>query len=178
MTNEFNSNEPANSPDSKPITQSPVAAAPPTPPQNKIADDPNDDTKGDKNTAKELAREFRWMEGAQLIISGVLAVVGIVALCIYHGQLTAMQGQLAEMQGSGKQTDKLICLYQQQIGKMSDQVDQLSRQADDTHEICLLRPNGRPILLREWSLISRANLNSSRDHCLRFILELSIQILA
>jgi hypothetical protein len=48
-------------------------------------------------TAKELAREFRWVEGAQLVINGVLAIVGIIALWIYHGQLTAMSGQLDEI---------------------------------------------------------------------------------
>ncbi len=50
-----------------------------------------------RTTAKELAREFRFVEVAQLVVNGVLAVIGVVALCIYHGQLKVMRVQLGEI---------------------------------------------------------------------------------
>jgi hypothetical protein len=51
----------------------------------------------------EMRREFRWFEFASISLNGALAIVGIIALCIYHGQLTVMSGQLAEMQAARKQ---------------------------------------------------------------------------
>ncbi len=45
----------------------------------------------EKNVSKELAREFRWVEFAQIASNVTLAVVGIIALCIYNGQLKEMR---------------------------------------------------------------------------------------
>jgi hypothetical protein len=97
MTNENDSNSPASYPDSNPTSQPPAPETPPTPPQHKVSDDPNKSTNNQNDTAKELAREFRWVEFAQLAVNGVLAVIGIFALCIYHGQLDVMRGQLSEI---------------------------------------------------------------------------------
>jgi hypothetical protein len=51
----------------------------------------------EKSEANELAREFRiaekWVIGTNII----LAVIGIIALCIYGGQLRVMRGQLQEI---------------------------------------------------------------------------------
>ena len=52
--------------------------------------------------------------------------VGIWQASIYRAQLTAIQGQLTQMQGSSKQTDALLCLYRQQLAE-------LQRQSIDTH---------------------------------------------
>jgi hypothetical protein len=73
-------------------------------------------------------KQFHALEIAYFLGQIVLAVVGIWAVVIYHGQLTAMQGQLTEMKGSGQQTDRLLGLYQKQLA-------QLTREAEDTHDL-------------------------------------------
>jgi len=73
-------------------------------------------------------REFRWTEWAQVIINFALAVIGVIALYIYDGQLKVMSGQLKEMHDSGAQTDTLIGLYQRQV-------EQVTKQATDTHDL-------------------------------------------
>jgi hypothetical protein len=95
MTNESDSNSPTIDPQGQPPNQPSVI--PPAPLRSSLPDDGKkkpDDTKG---VADELAREFRtaekWVIGTNL----VLAIIGIVALCIYHGQLEVMRGQLGEI---------------------------------------------------------------------------------
>jgi len=87
MTNCEDSNDPTGNPNSQPDTQRPVAAAPSAPTQCEVPGDPIKRGNKESETAKELAREFKWIQPAQLIVNGVLAVIGIFALCIYSGQL-------------------------------------------------------------------------------------------
>lgn len=78
----------------------PLTSPPPEPGQGtdeSTADNYKQEGKGSGNTAKELAREFRWVEWATVIINGGLAVIDIIALCVYSGQLNVMQGQLDQM---------------------------------------------------------------------------------
>jgi hypothetical protein len=58
--------------------------------------------------------------------------LGIVLAWIYYGQLRAMIGQLGQMQQSGKQTDQMLCLIQQQLGQMKEQNTLLRQQAVGT----------------------------------------------
>jgi hypothetical protein len=97
MPDENRGDDPSGDPQTQPSPQPPVAAAPSTPPEHKIPHDADHGSDNQQSTAKELAREFRWVEFAQLIINGALAVIGIVALCIYSGQLNVMRGQLGEI---------------------------------------------------------------------------------
>ena len=148
MTDENNRDTPSNRPDNDPISQPQIE----TPPQKgEMGKKGNTATDGNQNPAKELAREFRWVEFAQIGSNVVLAIVGIIALCIYNGQLGAMKGQLEQMQGSSKQTDQLICLYRQQVNKLGEQVakldasigatnrlaDEAKRSADTAHQVFL-----------------------------------------
>jgi hypothetical protein len=59
-----------------------------------------------------------------------LAVFTVVLAVVSGLTLRILNGQLGEMQGSGKQTDKLICLYQKQVA-------QLEKQAGDTHNLAV-----------------------------------------
>jgi len=97
MPNENDSNPPRTDTEFKLPQQRPISAAPSTPPHYKVSDEQNKRTSSDSETAKELAREFKWVEFAQLAVNALLAVVGIVALFIYHGQLEVMRGQLGEI---------------------------------------------------------------------------------
>lgn len=45
-------------------------------------------------------KELHFLEKLNIFANLSLVVVGLYAAFIYHGQLTAMQGQLNEMQGS------------------------------------------------------------------------------
>jgi hypothetical protein len=73
------------------------SVAPTDPAQDALTYNPEEQSTRDNSTARELAREFRWVESAQLIISGVLAIVGLIALWVYYGQLRVMRGQLGEI---------------------------------------------------------------------------------
>jgi len=64
-----------------------------------------------------------FLEIAAILLAGAVAI-------IYYRQLGVMSNQLAEMQGSGRQTDQLINLYRQQVA-------QLTKQASDTHDLAL-----------------------------------------
>src|ERR1700685_1921008 len=60
----------------------------------------------------------------EVLAAGILSAYTVAAIL----QLGAMRGQLAQMQGSGKQTDQLICLYRQQLLE-------LQKQAAHTHQL-------------------------------------------
>jgi hypothetical protein len=74
--------------------------SPSAPKQNEVGADAHNSAEQQQDTAKELAREFRWVEIGQFVVNGILAVIGIIALCIYGGQLKVMRGQLDEMSAS------------------------------------------------------------------------------
>jgi len=61
-------------------------------------------------------------------------LVGLAVAVIYYWQLDTMQGQLREMKGSGAQTDQMLCLIRQQL-------EQITKQATDTHELALQAKN-------------------------------------
>ncbi len=54
-----------------------------------------------QDPTKELKREFSVFQIASLAVQGVLAIIGIGALCIYGGQLGVMRGTLDEMKRGG-----------------------------------------------------------------------------
>jgi hypothetical protein len=95
MTNENDSDTPA--PDSKYQPPRQPQVIPPAPPQGEVGPNPDNGGNNQQETAKELAREFRWVEVTSLIINGALAIIGVIALCIYNGQLNVMRGQLGEI---------------------------------------------------------------------------------
>jgi hypothetical protein len=68
-----------------------------------------------------------WWKGTLEIIA---LSIGICGLIVYWNQLKVMSGQLTQMQGSSIQTDKLICLYRQQL-------TQLTKQASGTHDLAV-----------------------------------------
>jgi hypothetical protein len=95
MKNENDSNDPTANPQDQPSLQGP--APPAAPLQGALPDNCKRETNEEKNETKELAREFRIAEKWVIGTNIVLAVIGIVALCIYYGQLQVMRGQLGEI---------------------------------------------------------------------------------
>jgi hypothetical protein len=84
-------------------------------------DDPQDEVEETLRRFGEFVkRTFREASAGERLTTWtnlILVVIAIVAAVIYGRQLTAMQGQLSEMKGSGEQTNRLICLYQQQVAQ-------------------------------------------------------------
>ncbi len=95
MPDENKRDDPTTNPQAQPPLQSPVTPA--TPLQGALPDSGEGNANEEKNEAKELAREFRIAEKWVIGTNIVLAVIGIVALCIYYGQLRVMRGQLGEI---------------------------------------------------------------------------------
>jgi hypothetical protein len=89
MTNQKDSRDPSNPTNRESGEQGPVA--PTAPKKDEVGEKSNANTNNKEDIGKELAREFRWVEVAQIGSNVVLAVVGIIALCIYSGQLSEMR---------------------------------------------------------------------------------------
>ena len=85
MTDEGNPDNPSSNKQAASASEAP--SAPATPAQREIPRDSGKRTDGQHETAKELAREFRWVEAGQLIVNGCLAIIGIMALCIFTDSL-------------------------------------------------------------------------------------------
>jgi len=62
------------------------------------------DSDGQPTETRELAREFRVAEKWVIATNIVLAIVGIIALSIYGGQLSVMRGQLKQAEAAAKQS--------------------------------------------------------------------------
>jgi len=73
-----------------------------------------------------FARKFSEPNLADWIIAAFTIVIGVVGIF----QWRAISGQWGEMKAAGQQTDKLICLYQQQLAA-------LQQQATDTHDLAV-----------------------------------------
>lgn len=138
MNNESHGDGPA-----RDASQNPGPNAPPQPakPKSEITSDANGKPKSDPAVAAELAREFKWFEVFSLAINAVLAVVGIVAVWIYGGQLNVMRGTLAEMQRSGQTTTSQMWAAIDNINWMAKSMDgslkKLSEQAGDTRALAI-----------------------------------------
>lgn len=87
-------------------------------------------TNNNADDARAVARELHWFEKLNILGQLILVIVGIIAASIYGCQLHTMNGQLKEMGDSGKQTDRLLSLYQRQL-------EQITKQANDTHDLAI-----------------------------------------
>ena len=116
MTNENDAAAPAQAPNNNPPGSQQLPNVPPSAPkQEEMGTQGNKIPRGDAATANEMRREFRWFEGISLCINGALAIIGIVALCIYAGQLGVMRGQLGQMGQQLQQMQQQTTLMRQQI---------------------------------------------------------------
>lgn len=89
MTDQKNSDNPPNDAKGEPPGQTPVT--PTAPKKGKMSEKGKATATNKEDVSTELAREFRWVEASQIAISAALLIVGIVALCIYYGQLGEMR---------------------------------------------------------------------------------------
>jgi len=117
-------------PTGNPENPSPAQPIPPPIEQGVVRQASHTNTNEKPTNTAELAKDVHWIHYATLWSQIGLGLIGLGALWIYHGQLNVMNGQLEQMRGSGRQTDKLISLYQQQVA-------QLTKQAGDTHDLAV-----------------------------------------
>ncbi len=72
---------------------------------NRAADDAESDlpppspiiSANDQEETEKLVRKTRTIELLQFCVNLVLAIIGVIAICIYYGQLQVMKGQLGEI---------------------------------------------------------------------------------
>jgi hypothetical protein len=96
----------------------------------------------------------------QFAVNSILAVVGIIAICIYYGQLKVMRGQLGEIVKQYPEIQKQAVASQTQAGAAQDsvkaiqeqmQIDERAwvqiRQNDSTISIAGNLTDGSPILV-------------------------------
>jgi hypothetical protein len=124
-----NENEGSNLPGDSPPPPPPLATSPQQmgePAQTVIA--------RQNEEAPASKRELHVLEKINIFGQLGLVVIGIAAASIYGCQLHTMNGQLAEMKGSGEQTNRLLCLYQRQL-------EQITKQATDTHDLAVAAGN-------------------------------------
>jgi hypothetical protein len=123
-----------NSPDNQPsakLTPGPIL---PSAPENREPSASQANTSRNNAGDSETKRELHWLEKLNFAGQLCLVLVGGIAASIYGCQLKVMQGQLSQMEGSSQQTDKLLGLYQQQLGKLDESISQASRLATATEK--------------------------------------------
>jgi hypothetical protein len=113
MNGQPSGNQPTNAPQANPALPPPPQPAKAKGNTSQTSQNPPDN---DKATANELAREVRWIEIASIVVNFGLAIIGIVALCIYSGQLEVMRRTLDTMKSSGDTTTRQTW---QAIGNMN-----------------------------------------------------------
>ena len=84
MTDNVSGNNPPNDPVEHPSVGSKSATA--APQQGEVGAHRHNDADDEQTATKEMRREFRWFEFGGLVINGTLAIIGIIALCVYNGQ--------------------------------------------------------------------------------------------
>jgi hypothetical protein len=93
----------------------------------------------------------RW----KIFLDAVMAAIGLMAVVVYGCQLWVMKGQLTEMKDSGKQTDQLISLYEQQL-------IQLQKQASNTHDLSVTSRDQVDATKKSITAVQRAFVTFSR----------------
>jgi hypothetical protein len=89
MTNQNDSDNPSSDTKNQSPLDTPVT--PVAPQEGQTSEKGNGRSENEKDVSTELAREFKWVELAQIVSNIILAIVGIFALCIYSGQLKEMR---------------------------------------------------------------------------------------
>jgi hypothetical protein len=128
MPDNDSGNHPSEHPDASsenPDTAPPHLRVPPQ--QGNLGTTPYQESAGNPAETRKIARELHWLEKLNFGGQIALVLVGIVALVIYHGQLTAMRDQLKEMRGGSEDTHTLALAAKDQAVASLAQAQILSR---------------------------------------------------
>lgn len=102
MPNQNDSTSPAD--DSRQYSESKLKVLPEANKQSHVSHESQQNASDQQAIAKEMRREFRWVEWVSVGVNLALAIIGVCALRIYSGQLKMMSRQLVEMQQARQQT--------------------------------------------------------------------------
>ncbi|HWY54259.1 MAG TPA: hypothetical protein VNZ03_07335 [Terriglobales bacterium] len=90
----------------------------------------NGNSDEEENVSKELARQFKWVEAAQIASNVILAIVGIIALCIYNGQLE-------QMRKSTKAAQDAAVAAQAAANTADATLKEIQKGGTDTHDLAV-----------------------------------------
>jgi len=127
-------------------------APPPAIPASEAPDRTNTPLQGNKNPTIQLIWEVRLVELLALVVNVGLAIVGIVALCIYSGQLKVMEGQLDATRASIYQTR--IILRESQIQAIAARNSAETAAAALKSSVTSFRQQARPYIVNETTRIN------------------------
>jgi len=90
------------------------------PQENEMGKDAERTANNEKTETQELAHEFRVAEKWTIGINGGLAIIGILALFVYYGQLKEMKRSTdAAVKAADAATNQTVLMRQQLVGTMS-----------------------------------------------------------
>lgn len=145
-------NKPTAKPEERPAQPPPPPPIPPNDAAVLGGTEGNPSSDAAAETA-ELVRETRVIEILQFAVNAILAVIGIVALCIYGGQLRVMKGQLAEiirqypqLEKSARASADSATAAKDGVKAANDSVDAIKRQMrQDQRAWVKVEPRGNPV---------------------------------
>jgi len=96
-----------------------------------MSEDSQQNATRNEDVPSSLAKEVHWLQHATFWSQIGLGIIGLIALWIYHGQLTAMQGQLDQMKTAAKSSSDQFAA---QMGILNESLNQSRRQADASRD--------------------------------------------
>jgi hypothetical protein len=126
MNTEGNTIEPKRQSNQNPFTDTPS----PVPPEQDISSRNAETKNNEHEEAKELAREFRAAEKWAIGINGALAVVAVLALIVYNGQLR-------EMRKATKATEVAAKAAKDSADVAKRTFEEIQRGGADTHALAV-----------------------------------------
>lgn len=127
MPDEKGAHDPTGDADPKRFTQTPANSI--SKQKAEVGNGGNANPDETATQTKKLAKELHWLEKANFFGQLILAVVGIIALSIYHSQLSVMQGQLDEMKRSGQTATDQMWAATGNMNWMAKSMDRSATQA-------------------------------------------------
>lgn len=127
--------------DRKPNPEERPASSPPPPPfvplqnQTVLGGAPEGPPHNEPQETKEPLRQTRTIEWLQLGVNSVLAGVGIIAICIYGGQLKVFRDQLNEMIKATKAAEKGADAAASAAKTADATLKEIRRSGSDTHAL-------------------------------------------
>ena len=119
------------------------------------------DSKQYQSDTKELAREIHWVEKATMWSQFGLAVIGVIALFIYHAQLLAMQKQLDEMKSGSVETHALAVAAKIQAIAAASQANTLAKTLESSQRpwVAVDASPGGPLTINRNGVIARVRVH-------------------
>lgn len=150
MANEQSSINPSASTDTQAPSAAPVATK-----EHALPNDGEGQSNNQVRTAEDLAKEFRSAEKWIIGTNVALGIIGVLALCIYHGQLNVMRGQLGEIIKQYLELQKSANAADTSSRTASGALQEIKKGGTDTHNLALAAGNQAAALIQQLELQRR-----------------------